>query len=173
MFKVSGEHRDGDEGEGAIGRSTRELGKVRAEMARRRVQSTEAAALDVPELLRDLLRWEGVVEQARGELARLIVERDRWRIAHDKLRERVDRHSIRPRMSEREASPGLQRPPVSEGEDDFRTIDAQLAKLNESMLAHRLPSQPAPPSQEFAAIDAELSKLNESMQRALSAKSNV
>jgi regulator of replication initiation timing len=100
----------------------------------------------------EMALWEEELEQVRAELAELIAECDRWRIAHDKLRERIDRHALEPRtMSEPRAMlepraeepvprsakiPTPPRPPVSSGESqDFSAIDRELERLNASMLA--------------------------------------
>jgi regulator of replication initiation timing len=86
--------------------------------------------------------WETALEEVREELAELIAERDRWRIAHDKLRERLDRHSLKPRMEVAEAPPKSGKLPAaprlpmpSNESQDFTAIDAELERLNASMLA--------------------------------------
>ncbi|HVZ33343.1 MAG TPA: hypothetical protein VG963_13015 [Polyangiaceae bacterium] len=85
--------------------------------------------------------WESAIEELREEVAELIAERDRWRIAHDKLRERTDRHSLRPR-TEPEPAPKSGKvlspprmPAASNESQDFTAIDAELERLNASMLA--------------------------------------
>jgi hypothetical protein len=100
----------------------------------------------------EMALWEEELEQVRAELAELIAECDRWRIAHDKLRERLDRHAIEPRTA-LEPRTGLEpsgeepvprsakiptapRPAMSSGESqDFSAIDRELERLNASMLA--------------------------------------
>jgi hypothetical protein len=84
--------------------------------------------------------WEEFLEEIRADLADLIAERDRWQIAHDKLRERLDHHSIEPRSQvERKRdsarAQGPRREPAAPGESqDFSAIDRELELLNASML---------------------------------------
>ena len=81
--------------------------------------------------------WDQSLEELREELASLVSERDRWKIAHDKLRERMDHHSLQPRMEMRRVQstqmPAV-RPSSSPDGQDFATIDRELEQLNESML---------------------------------------
>jgi hypothetical protein len=76
-------------------------------------------------------------------MATLLAERDRWRIAHDKLRERLDRHTMEPRSetrseANRPAQSGRQpapiRPRSPDESQDFSAIDRELERLNASML---------------------------------------
>jgi hypothetical protein len=89
----------------------------------------------------EMALWEEELEEVRTELAELIAERDRWRIAHDKLRERLDRHALQPRTEAEPAPrsgkiPTPPRLPASSGESqDFSAIDLELERLNASMLA--------------------------------------
>lgn len=93
------------------------------------------------ELVSELRAWDDSLEEIRCDLAELIAERDRWRIAHDKLRERIDHHSIAPR-SEVERKPQKAQvlgaspiPRAASGESqDFSAIDRELERLNASML---------------------------------------
>jgi regulator of replication initiation timing len=89
----------------------------------------------------EMALWEEELEEVRTELAELIAECDRWRIAHDKLRERLDRHALEPRTEAEPAPrsakiPTPPRLPMSSGESqDFSAIDQELERLNASMLA--------------------------------------
>jgi len=97
----------------------------------------------VLDVVDEMRLWEAGLEELREELAELIAERDRWRIAHDKLRERLDRHTLKPRMEVVEAPPKSGKLPAaprlpmpsSESQQDFTAIDAELERLNASMLA--------------------------------------
>ncbi|HKO95327.1 MAG TPA: hypothetical protein VJU61_29425 [Polyangiaceae bacterium] len=109
--------------------------------------AAEASRLDAASLSKragdiatEMGLWEEALEDIRVELAQLIADSDRWRIAHDKLRERIDRHALEPR-TEVEAAPRSAKivsPRVlaSSGESqDFSAIDQELERLNASMLA--------------------------------------
>jgi len=124
------------------------LFRLKKAMARARgILSGELSSLDQLSLAQraadaatEMALWEEELEQVRAELAELIAESDRWRIAHDKLRERIDRHALEPRTEEpvpRSARiPTQPRPPISSGESqDFSAIDRELERLNASMLA--------------------------------------
>lgn len=98
----------------------------------------------VSELVVELQRWEEQLEAIRCDMAELLADRDRWRIAHDKLRERLDRHTLEPRSETRsEANRPAQsvrqpvpfvRPRAAEESQDFTAIDRELERLNASML---------------------------------------
>jgi regulator of replication initiation timing len=86
----------------------------------------------------EIKQWEDQLEQIRCDLAGLLAERDRWRIAHDKLRERLDRHTMEPRseadrrvQSTRQA---VTRPRAADESQDFTAIDKELERLNASMM---------------------------------------
>src|SRR4051812_30577443 len=92
----------------------------------------------VSELSREMKQWEEQLEAIRCDLADLLAERDRWRIAHDKLRERIDHHTMEPR-SEPDRRPQSARQPVAprvrsaDESQDFTAIDKELERLNPSM----------------------------------------
>lgn len=102
---------------------------------------TEDATLrhSLSELADDVKRWDEALEDLRTELAHLIGERDRWRISHDKLRERLDHHSLQPRTGGPVARSSAQIPavrataPPADGQD-FSAIDRELEQLNASMM---------------------------------------
>ncbi len=99
-----------------------------------------AVADRIAELASQMKGWEEYLEEVRSDIADLIAERDRWQIAHDKLRERLDHHSIEPRSQverkrESARAPGPRVPPAVPGESqDFSAIDRELERLNASML---------------------------------------
>lgn len=90
----------------------------------------------------ELRQWEEQLEAIRCDVAELLAERDRWRISHDKLRERIDRHTLEPRseperklQSAPQPLPQPARPrPSAESQQDFTAIDRELERLNASML---------------------------------------
>jgi regulator of replication initiation timing len=89
------------------------------------------------ELPSEIKQWEDQLEEVRCSLAELLAERDRWRIAHDKLRERLDRHTLEPRSeSDRKVQSGHQavRARSADESQDFTAIDKELEHLNASML---------------------------------------
>ena len=95
------------------------------------------------ELISELARWEEQLEEIRCDMAELLAERDRWRIAHDKLRERLDRHTMEPRSETRSdpnrpaqsaRQPVPMRPRSPDESQDFTAIDRELERLNASML---------------------------------------
>ena len=148
MFRVVSVDRaradNGERPEDAV----RRLFRLKKAVARARgILSGELSSLDQLSLAQraadaatEMALWEEELEQVRAELAELIAESDRWRIAHDKLRERIDRHALEPRTEEpvpRSARiPTQPRPPISSGESqDFSAIDRELERLNASMLA--------------------------------------
>jgi regulator of replication initiation timing len=91
----------------------------------------------VADLPSEMKQWEDQLEEIRGSLAELLAERDRWRISHDKLRERLDRHTMEPRSeSDRKVQSGRQpvRARAPEESQDFTAIDRELEGLNASML---------------------------------------
>jgi regulator of replication initiation timing len=89
------------------------------------------------ELGLELRQWEEQLEAIRCDLAELLAERDRLRIAHDKLRERIDKHTLEPR-SEPDRKVQSSRQPVrarpADESQDFTAIDKELERLNASML---------------------------------------
>jgi regulator of replication initiation timing len=127
--------------------AVRKLQRLKKELARARValdiestgQDSSALPRFVGDLALEMKRWDDTLEQIRCELADLIVERDRWRIAHDKLRERVDHHPLTPRsdadkkpQSARMSTPRARA--SSDESQDFTAIDRALEQLNASML---------------------------------------
>ena len=99
-------------------------------------------------LASELRQWEEQLEAIRCDVAELLAGRDRMRIAHDKLRERIDRHTLEPR---------------SEPEAKVQSVPQKVQSLPQ-------PARPRPSgeSQDFTAIDRELERLNASMLRAFS-----
>jgi regulator of replication initiation timing len=89
-------------------------------------------------LLHQLSDWEDELEQIRLGAAAALAERDRWQVAHDKLRERIDRHTLEPRTTDSVQPPASRRTqvrsPGAQGGQDFTAIDRELERLNESML---------------------------------------
>lgn len=88
-------------------------------------------------LVSELRQWEEQLEAIRCDVAELLAERDRMRIAHDKLRERIDRHTLEPRSEPERKVQSLPQParPRPSGESqDFTAIDRELERLNASML---------------------------------------
>jgi hypothetical protein len=149
MFGVTGVDRarveSGERPEDAV----RKLLRLKKAVARARsTLSGEAINLDPVSLAKragdaatEMALWEEEIETVRAELAELIADCDRWRIAHDKLRERIDRHALEPRTedqpprSARIATPRAQQPATSGESQDFSAIDQELERLNASMLA--------------------------------------
>jgi regulator of replication initiation timing len=86
----------------------------------------------------EMKQWEEQLEEIRCDMAELLAERDRWRIAHDKLRERLDRHTMEPRSeADRRVQSSRQpvtRPRAPEESQDFTAIDKELEHLNASMM---------------------------------------
>lgn len=136
----------GDKSEDTV----RKLLRLKKAVARARsTLNGEAANLDAASLAKragdaatEMGLWEEELEGVREELAELIAECDRWRIAHDKLRERIERHALEPRTdadapprSARIASVPRMPPASGESQQDFSAIDQELARLNESMMA--------------------------------------
>ena len=127
--------------------AVRKLQHVKKALARARVAITEedfgaeplAGAKHLTGLAGEMKVWDDTLEEIRTDLAELIAERDRWRIAHDKLRERIDHHSIAPR-SEVERKPQSSKMvtakprAASDESQDFSAIDQELERLNASML---------------------------------------
>lgn len=89
-------------------------------------------------------RWDGVVDEVRQAMIALTTTHDLLQIAHDKLKERVDGNALKPRelrprqgrvspsVPHMSAASGAQ-PLTGSQSQDFTAIDAELAKLNESM----------------------------------------
>lgn len=130
--------------------TVRKLLRLKKAVGRARLTlNEEAAGLDAASLAKragdaatEMALWEEELEGVREELAELIAECDRWRIAHDKLRERIERHALEPRTdadapprSAKIVSPPRMAPASGESQQDFSAIDQELARLNESMMA--------------------------------------
>lgn len=112
--------------------------RARGNLAAEELESASVRAR-LSDLADEMKLWDACLEEVRVELAALIAERDSWRIAHDKLRERMDYHSIEPRtdpdqqpQSGRMPSPRARRP--TDESQDFTAIDRELERLNASML---------------------------------------
>jgi hypothetical protein len=91
-------------------------------------------------VVQQMASWEESLEAIRLGEAAVLAERDRWQIAHDKLRERIDRHALEPRTTDsagpppsRTARTQVRPTPVNHGQD-FSVIDRELERLNESMM---------------------------------------
>ena len=89
-------------------------------------------------LVAELRQWEEQLEAIRCDMAELLAERDRMRIAHDKLRERIDKHTLEPRSEPdrkvQSTRQPVQQPRPSGESQDFTAIDRELERLNASML---------------------------------------
>lgn len=116
------------------------LARARGALASGEVGSSDPAlAQRLLDLADEMKLWDECLEDIRLDAAELIAERDRWQIAHDKLRERLDHHSLEPR-SQPERPPASTRMPMPrvarapEESQDFTAIDKELERLNESML---------------------------------------
>jgi regulator of replication initiation timing len=102
-------------------------------------QAPAALSQTLTQVAAEMKLWDESLEQIRGDFAALIAERDRWQIAHEKLRERLDHQPLEPR-SQPDRKP--QSAPISaarvraaSGESqDFSAIDRELERLNASML---------------------------------------
>jgi regulator of replication initiation timing len=99
----------------------------------------DALRQNASKLARQISDWEESLEQIRLGAAAALAERDRWQIAHDKLRERIDRHALEPRTTDSAQPPASRRTQVRSpgnqgGGQDFSAIDRELERLNESML---------------------------------------
>jgi regulator of replication initiation timing len=149
MFRVGSVDRARAEGGERPEDTVRRLLRLKKAVARARgILNGEVISLDPSSLAQragdaatEMALWEEELEEVRMELAELIAECDRWRIAHDKLRERLDRHALEPRTEAEPAPrsakiPTPPRMPLSSGESqDFSAIDQELERLNASMLA--------------------------------------
>ena len=129
-----------------VQRLKKAIGRSRAQFADD--QPGAGVAAGGSSLASELRQWEEQLEAIRCDVAELLAERDRMRIAHDKLRERIDRHTLEPR---------------SEPEGKVQTLPQKVQSLPQ-------PARPRPSgeSQDFTAIDRELERLNASMLRAFS-----
>jgi regulator of replication initiation timing len=100
-------------------------------------RASGSAGKALVELGLELRQWEEQLEAIRCDMADLLAERDRMRIAHDKLRERIDKHTLEPR-SEPDRKVQSSRQPVrarpADESQDFSAIDKELERLNASML---------------------------------------
>lgn len=125
--------------------AVRKIQRVKKALGRTRVLLTDEEPGSASLLQRatglpsEIKQWEDQLEAIRCDLADLLAERDRWRIAHDKLRERLDRHTLEPRsepdrrvQSSRQPVAVRARPP--EESQDFTAIDKELERLNASMM---------------------------------------
>jgi hypothetical protein len=148
MFSVGSADRARVEGGERPEDTVRRLLRLKKAMARARgmlngeVSSLEPSSLAqrAADAATEMALWEDELEEVRMELAELIADGDRWRIAHDKLRERLDRHALEPRTEAEPAPrsakiPTPPRPPASGESQDFSAIDLELERLNASMLA--------------------------------------
>jgi hypothetical protein len=102
-------------------------------------RDAEALRQHVVRLAHQISDWEDSLEQIRLGAAAALDERDRWQVAHDKLRERIDRHTLEPRTTDSVQPPASRRtqirsPGAQGGGQDFSAIDRELERLNESML---------------------------------------
>jgi regulator of replication initiation timing len=125
-----------------IQRLRKAFGRSKAHLTDEEPGSPELAER-ASELIAELARWEEQLEEIRCDMAALLAERDRWRIAHDKLRERLDRHTLEPRSETRSdpnrpaqsvRQPAPIRPRSADESQDFTAIDRELERLNASML---------------------------------------
>ena len=125
--------------------AVRKLHHLKKALARARIaiasdEASEDAALRKrsSDLVGEMRLWDECLEEIRAGFAELIVERDRWQIAHDKLRERIDHHALEPRSPpERTPESGRIATPrrmSSDESQDFTAIDEELERLNASML---------------------------------------
>lgn len=124
--------------------AVRKIQRVRKALGRSRVLLSDeepgspSLVKRAVDLVSEIKQWEEQLEEIRCDLADLLAERDRWRIAHDKLRERLDRHTLEPRSEpdrrvQSSRQPIRMRPP--EESQDFTAIDKELERLNASMMA--------------------------------------
>jgi hypothetical protein len=113
------------------------MGRVRAVLGADGPAGADALS-NPAELAAEMKSWDDALEVIRAGFSDLIAERDRWRIAHDKLRERTDHHALEPRSQpDRIPQSALQPSPrrmASNESQDFTAIDEQLERLNASML---------------------------------------
>jgi regulator of replication initiation timing len=121
-----------------IQRLKRAFGRSRALLTDEEPGSV-ALAKRASELVGELKQWEERLEEIRCDLADLLAERDRVRIAHDKLRERLDRHTMEPRSDpdrklQSSRQPVAVRARTADESQDFTAIDKELERLNASML---------------------------------------
>jgi regulator of replication initiation timing len=129
--------------------AVRKIQRLKRAFGRSKVLLTDAEpgspelAQCASDLVAELARWEEQLEEIRCDMAALLAERDRWRIAHDKLRERLDRHTLEPRSETRSEAnrpaqsvrqPAPIRPRSADESQDFSAIDRELERLNASML---------------------------------------
>lgn len=116
----------------------RKVQRLKKAIGQARAQASEPGDGGVAggSVVSELRHWEEQLEVIRCDMAELLAERDRWRIAHDKLRERIDRHTLEPRSEERKVQslPQPARPRASGESQDFSAIDRELERLNASML---------------------------------------
>jgi regulator of replication initiation timing len=119
----------------------RKVQRLKKSLARsKKVLSEEApgSPTRASDLCAELEQWEEQLEQIRCDLADLLAERDRLRISHDKLRERLDKHTLEPRSDpQRPAQSSRQpvaRPRAADESQDFSAIDKELERLNASMM---------------------------------------
>ena len=129
--------------EGSAGRAPQKLLRLKSELQAIRRKVAQGVALE-PESLASLLeQWEEDVEDSRASVVDILARFDRMQITHDKLRERMDSQALHPRTDRAKPKPPSSRsgavraaqPVAASGESqDFSAIDAELSKLNESML---------------------------------------
>jgi hypothetical protein len=136
--------KNGEKSEDAV----RKLQTLRKAVARARgMLATDGVSGHAPtaisqrlsDIAAEMQSWDDCLEEIRSEFADLLAERDRSRIAHDKLRERIDHHPLQPRSEPDRKAPGASgslpraRPTAGESQD-FTAIDRELERLNASML---------------------------------------
>jgi regulator of replication initiation timing len=118
--------------------AVRKVQRLKKAMARGRGLLGEDQGAAGSALASELRQWEEQLEAIRCDVAELLAERDRMRIAHDKLRERIDRHTLEPRSEPERKIQALPQParprPSGESQQDFTAIDRELERLNASML---------------------------------------
>jgi hypothetical protein len=124
--------------------AVRKLHHLKKALARARMAMAPDASEDAVlrkrsgDLVSEMKVWDECLEEIRAGFVALIAERDRWQIAHDKLRERIDHHALEPRSPpERTPESGRMVTPrrmSSDESQDFTAIDEELERLNASML---------------------------------------
>jgi regulator of replication initiation timing len=125
--------------------AVRKLHHLKKALARARIaMAPDAACEDAvfrkrsSDVVGEMKVWDECLEEIRAGFVALIAERDRWQIAHDKLRERIDHHALEPRSPpERTPESGRMATPrrmSSDESQDFTAIDEELERLNASML---------------------------------------
>jgi len=121
-----------------VQRLKKALARARGVLAAEGAPSRSLEPQSLVDIVDEMKLWDECLEEIRLDLADLIADKDRLQIAHDKLRERIDRHALEPRSpperppeSARLPSPRVAAPNESQ---DFTAIDKELERLNASML---------------------------------------